>query len=143
VGRSSGAWDEGRGEQDDVRAALAHLRALLGRSDGVALAGYSFGAAMAMAVVRGGEPVAGLALIAPPLASAAWDAPAPPAVDGPTLVVAGSEDTHCPPGALAALGAGMPRTTVRVIDRADHFFHSGHAPLVIALTDWAAALAAA
>src|SRR5688500_5914325 len=30
VGGSSGAWDNGRGEQDDVRAALHYLRDLLG-----------------------------------------------------------------------------------------------------------------
>jgi alpha/beta superfamily hydrolase len=42
VGGSRGSWDEGRGEQDDVRAALAHLRGLLGPPARLALAGYSF-----------------------------------------------------------------------------------------------------
>src|SRR5687768_18050842 len=64
VGDSGGGWDEGRGERDDVRAALAHLRGLLGSPARVGLAGYSFGAAMSAAVAAGGEPLAGLALIA-------------------------------------------------------------------------------
>src|SRR5262245_42861710 len=50
VGGSSGRHDEGRAEQDDVRASLAHLQDVLGAGARVALAGYSFGAAMVAAV---------------------------------------------------------------------------------------------
>ena len=39
VGGSGGAWDEGRSEQDDVRAALAHLQARLPATARPALAG--------------------------------------------------------------------------------------------------------
>jgi uncharacterized protein len=39
VGASTGAWDEGRGEQDDLRAALALLRQRLQPDARVALAG--------------------------------------------------------------------------------------------------------
>jgi hypothetical protein len=46
VAESGGGWDEGRGERDDVRAALAHLRGLgLG---GIGIAGFSFGAGPAL-----------------------------------------------------------------------------------------------
>lgn len=141
VGGSTGAWDEGRGEQDDVRAALAHLRGLLLPSARVALAGYSFGAAMAAAVVAGGEPVAGLALIAPPLGSAAWRPPALLAAAGIVLMVAGTEDAHCPQPALAAVAAAMPPGTVTLIDGADHFFSTGGQALRAALDGWARALA--
>src|SRR5436309_2782189 len=68
VGGSAGAWGEGGGEQDDVRAALAHLRGQLPADGRVALAGYSFGASMAAAVASAGERLAALPLIAPPLA---------------------------------------------------------------------------
>lgn len=49
AGSSEGKYDNGIGEQDDVRAALAYLRDLA-QTDGqrVALAGYSFGAAVAV-----------------------------------------------------------------------------------------------
>jgi alpha/beta superfamily hydrolase len=139
VGGSTGAWDEGRGEQDDVRAALAHLRAALGPGAGVALAGYSFGAAMA-ARVAAGEPLAGLALIAPPLGSPNWPGAAslPP---GPVLVVAGSRDDYCPAPALAALARALPAAEVTVIDGADHFFGTGQDRLHAALAAWAARVA--
>jgi len=49
AGGSEGSYDNGIGEQDDVRAALAYLRELP-EVDGerIALAGYSFGAAIAL-----------------------------------------------------------------------------------------------
>src|SRR5207248_4559049 len=50
VGGSSGRHDEGRGEQEDIRASVAYLTASLGEGAQVALAGYSFGAAIAAAV---------------------------------------------------------------------------------------------
>jgi uncharacterized protein len=137
VGSSGGAWDEGRGEQDDVRTAAAHLRSLLGSPARVALAGYSFGAAMAAAVAAAGEPLAGLALIAPPLALGGLPPP-PPAVHGPLLIVAGRGDTYCPPDALAGLTRAWPTTTtITIIDGADHFFFGGLEALETAVTDWA------
>jgi alpha/beta superfamily hydrolase len=140
VGGSGGSWDEGRGERDDVRAALAHLRGLLRGPARVGLAGYSFGAAMS-AAVAGGEPLAGLALIAPPLASPSWPGAGALAIGAPLLVVAGSDDTHCPRSGLAALATAAPAATVIVIDGADHFFYSGQRALHAALAGWAAKLA--
>jgi alpha/beta superfamily hydrolase len=139
VGASGGAWDEAKGEQDDVRAALAHLRGLLGPPAGVALAGYSFGAAMAAAAAAAGEPLAGLALIAPPLAMRGLPA-LPAAVEGPLLVVAGSRDTYCPAGALAGLAGAWPSAIITVIDGADHFFFGGLAALDATLTGWVSKL---
>jgi uncharacterized protein len=140
VGASAGTWDDGRGELDDVRSAVAHLQSLLGQPSRVALAGYSFGAAMASAFAAGGEPLAGLALIAPPLAMRGLPA-TPPKVHGPVLVVAGGMDTYCPADALAALAQAWPAATITVIDGADHFFSRGHRPLADALAGWAAKLA--
>jgi alpha/beta superfamily hydrolase len=140
VGASAGAWDEGRGERDDVRAALADLRRRLAPPARVALAGYSFGASMAAAVAAGGEPLAGLALIGPPLATPGWQRPGLLAIDGPLLVVAGSEDPYCPRAALATLATEMPGAIVTVIDGADHFFFTGLEALDAALADWAAKL---
>jgi alpha/beta superfamily hydrolase len=140
VGASAGTWDEGRGEQDDVRAALAHLRRQLAPPARVALAGYSFGASMATAVAAGGEPLAGLALIAPPLATPGWQHPGPLAIEGPLLVAAGSEDPYCPPMALATLATLIPEATITVIDGTDHFFSAGLQALDDALADWAAKL---
>jgi alpha/beta superfamily hydrolase len=141
VGGSGGAWDDGRGEQDDVRAALAWLRERLAPRSWLALAGYSFGAAMAAAVAGAGERLAGLALIAPPLAVRAWQPRTPSGLDGPWLIVAGSADTYCPAEALAVLGSALPAATVTVIDGADHFFVTGMPHLRAALSAWAGTLA--
>ncbi len=138
VGASAGTWDEGCGERDDVRAALTDLRRQLAPPARVALAGYSFGASMATAVAAGGEPLAGLALIAPPLVTPGWQRPGPLAIAGPFLVVAGSEDPYCPRPALATLATVMPGAIVTVIDGADHFFVTGLEALDAALADWAA-----
>jgi uncharacterized protein len=137
VGGSAGAWDEGRGEQDDVRAALACLHA---RTPRVALAGYSFGAAMAAAVAAAGEPLAGLALLAPPLATRPWAPSESLAVAGPVLLVAGSADDYCPVSALEDLGRSLPGSSVSVIPGADHFFLRGMDRLAAVVAEWAGTL---
>jgi alpha/beta superfamily hydrolase len=137
VGASGGGWDEGRGEQDDVRAALAHLRGRLPAGASVALAGYSFGAMMSATVASSGEPLAGLALIAPALARHSWEPPASLAVHGPVLLLAGSADEHCPVPALTALGRALPKATLTVLDGVDHFFFSGLPQLADAVGGWA------
>jgi uncharacterized protein len=143
VGGSGGAWDEGRGEREDARAALDYLRGQLARPARVALAGYSFGAAMAaaVAVAGAGEPLAGLALIAPPLAGSSWQSPSGAVVDGPTLVVAGRRDTYCTPEALRGLATALPAATITVIDEADHFFFAGLDALEATVTTWASKIA--
>jgi hypothetical protein len=139
VGASSGAWDTGRGERDDVRAALGHLMAPPAGPARVALVGYSFGAAMAAAVAAAGAPLAGLVLLAPPLARAEPDGWGPPAaLEGPLLLVAGSEDEYCPRSRLAELGAALPGAEVRVIEGANHFFFGRLFPLGEAIGRWAA-----
>lgn len=142
TGRSTGHHDDGQGERDDVRAALAALAEHLPATGTVALAGYSFGAAMASSVAAAGEPLGGLALIAPPLVVAAYRSPGPlPAVSGPVLVVAGSADEYCPVSALEDLRTQWPKADVRIIRGADHFFGGRSAPLIEALGAWAAAVA--
>jgi alpha/beta superfamily hydrolase len=142
TGRSTGRHDNGNGERDDVRAALAALGKRLPVSATIALAGYSFGAAMAAALAAAGEPLNGLALIAPPLAFAAERSSAPPAnVSGPILVVAGDRDEYCPVSELDDLRARWPEANVRVVHGCDHFFGGHSAPLIEALAAWAAAVA--
>ena len=66
VGRSAGAWDEGRGEKDDYRAALDYFA---GRHPGVELwaAGFSFGSYIAMTCGADDDRVCTLIGIAPPV----------------------------------------------------------------------------
>ncbi len=91
VGGSDGAFDQGQGERDDIRAALAHL-ASLPEVDAkrVGLIGYSFGAVVATEVASG--DLRALALVSPPLAFSdlrvAWGCPA--------LVLGGDQDPIAP-----------------------------------------------
>jgi uncharacterized protein len=137
VGDSTGAHDDGRGEQVDVAAALDHLARRLRPGAAVGLAGYSFGAAMAAAVAGGGRSLAGLALIAPPLAFGGIDTRGLKSITGPVLIVAGSLDAYCPREALERLADGVPRADVCVIEGADHFFAGALGPLGEAVAGWA------
>jgi alpha/beta superfamily hydrolase len=142
TGRSTGRHDDGRGECDDVRSALAALSERLPAKGTVALAGYSFGAGMAASVAATGEPLGGLALIAPPFAVPAYRSPGPlPNVRGPVLVVAGSADEYCPASALESLRTQWPKADVRIIHGADHFFGGHSVPLIDAVGAWVAAVA--
>ena len=139
VGGSTGKHDDGRGEQEDVRAAAEELRRRLPPRARVAVAGYSFGAAVAAAVAAT-TPLSGLALIAPPLRLASL--PPSAAVDGPVLIVVGSEDQYCPPDALEPLRDALPRAAITVLAGADHFFFGALDALGEAVRVWAAAVAA-
>jgi alpha/beta superfamily hydrolase len=139
VGASTGEHDDGKGEQEDVRTALADLRRRLPPGAPLAVAGYSFGAAVAAAVAEE-TALAGLALIAPPLRLRTLTPPA--AVTGPILVVVGAEDQYCPPAALEPIREMLPQATISVIEGADHFFFGSLEALAEAVAGWAAAVAA-
>ena len=114
AGRSEGAFDGGRGERDDVSAALSHLSAL-DEVDGsrLGLIGYSFGAMVAADVASG--DLRALGLVSPPLAfgdvRVAWGCPA--------LVLGGDSDSLAPRDRLAVL-ADAPGVELRVIEGVDH-----------------------
>jgi hypothetical protein len=143
VGASTGAHDDGKGEQDDVRAARARLAALLAPPARVALAGYSFGAAMVAAAAARDAAPAGLALIAPPLAmEGRVPAQALRQPGGPLLVVAGTDDEYCPAEALGRLEAALPPGVVARVEGANHFFLGKLHPMGEAVRRWAVAVAA-
>jgi alpha/beta superfamily hydrolase len=119
AGNSEGSFDGGRGEADDVRAALAHASGLEGVSRTV-LAGYSFGAGMAAVAVD--DAAAGLALVAAPPSMIGAEAGVR-RYAGPVLLVSGSADHISPADALESLAAALPaRPRLRIIEGADHFW---------------------
>jgi alpha/beta superfamily hydrolase len=126
VGRSAGRYDDGRGERDDTRAALAALHA---HAPGLPLvvAGFSFGAWMAIHV-GGSEPAPRALLLAGlPLRSADLDAARDPglvrALPQPVAVVQAERDTFGAPAEVEAALAGSrgPRRVVAVAG-ASHLF---------------------
>jgi alpha/beta superfamily hydrolase len=128
VGHSAGAWDEGRGETDDMLAVIAAQQAEQGLPDlPLALAGFSFGGFVAAraharlveaadadpALVRPQQ----LVLVSP--ATTRFDVPPVPAY---TLVVEGEQDDVVPLASI--LDWARPQSLpVTVVPGTGHFFH--------------------
>jgi uncharacterized protein len=137
VGTSEGAHDHGRGEQDDVRAALDELeRRFPGRP--LVVGGFSFGSTMALRVSASDpRPRAAFALGFPAgmIVEASYLEP----VRVPRLFVQGERDEIGPPDRLRALVERLPEPRkLVVIDGADHFFTGRLEALEETLASWAA-----
>ena len=115
VGASEGVHDEGRGEVDDLAAALEHGRGEFGPLPAV-LAGFSFGASMQARLATRVEPER-MALVG--VAVGHFE---PPPVPADTLVIHGELDETVP---LAGVldWARAQELPVIVVPGADHFFH--------------------
>ena len=135
AGASEGVHDKGRGEQEDVRAAMAALATHLPAGSRVGVMGYSFGAAMAARATRPSVPEAPLGLIAPPLGM--YDFDFLQTSPGRLLLVAGTADSYCPVEALHRL-ATITSTEERIVEGADHFFFGKLYPLGEAIRAWLA-----
>jgi alpha/beta superfamily hydrolase len=137
VGRSTGAHGDGVAERGDVEAALARLTAVVGAERPLGVAGYSFGAMVAADVATRHRGLAGVALVAPPLArmDAGRLASLRPFADR-VLIVAGTRDEICPPEAVERLRPAIPGVTVHSVDGADHFFFGKLYPLGEAVVQW-------
>lgn len=120
AGRSQGKHDEGRGEAEDVRAALAYLEHKLPRA-GIVLAGFSFGAWVGLRVGCGDPRVRALLGVGLPANNSDFTYLA--ACPKPKLFIQGTRDQL---GAQATVEAVMshaaaPKKLVW-IEGADHFF---------------------
>ena len=119
VGASEGAYDDGRGESDDVRAAAAYL-AGLGKTV-TDLAGYSFGAWVNL---RLNPPIATVRrqlLVAPPAAFIEFGVIAEPPPE--LLVITGDGDRIAPPALLREQAPHWhPHTRLFTLPDADHFY---------------------
>lgn len=127
VGASTGSYDGGAGEGDDLRAAISYLIAQTGVR-GVAVAGYSFGAMIALQVAPTVAEVDSLIAVAPPLSFASLD----PLADCPKrkLLIVGDRDQYCSVAQLTRqLETIAEPKSHTIIAGADHFF-GGHAQAV-------------
>ena len=120
VGRSAGAFDDGRGEQDDFRAAVDYVT---GSFPGLPIwaAGASFGAYVAMTAGAGDDRVAVLIGVATPVGMR--DFSALKVSTKPKFLIHGEADEYFPIKKVRELYAEMeePKELV-VIDRASHVF---------------------
>jgi alpha/beta superfamily hydrolase len=133
VGASTGVHDEGKGEQDDVLAALDMLAARLPAGSQIGLAGYSFGSWVSARVVAAGRDLPALALIAPPLGL--YDLDFLERVPTHTLLVAGNRDPFCPVEAIERVGKRL-RRPVEIVEGAQHFFLGQVFPLGEVVERW-------
>jgi uncharacterized protein len=142
VGSSQGAHDQGRGEQDDVKAALDEMgRRFPGRKQ--VLGGFSFGSVMAMAVGASDARAAALFALGFPARIDSMTARLPAMTAAaravPRLFVQGDSDRFGGRADLEhAVASFPPPTQLVVIDGADHFFTDKLDALQSAVYDWAA-----
>jgi alpha/beta superfamily hydrolase len=122
---SGGSFGGGESELRDVAAALDLVRREADAPTFVA--GWSFGAHVALRAAVEDERVAALALIGMPLAESSLTLPPLPGrdelarLDRPVLLLAGQADPFCPLPDLRALGRKLPRARVEVLSGTDHF----------------------
>ena len=120
VGTSQGSHDGGVGETADTLAAVAWAR---GRWPGAALvlAGFSFGAAVAIRAAAEADP-AWLISVAPAVDRVDLESTSLPA--GDWLIVQGDADDVVTPASVRAWAARRaPHARLRVLAGVGHFFH--------------------
>lgn len=120
IGRSSGAYDKGVGERDDVRAALDEIAR---RYPGVpiCLAGFSFGTWVGLPIGCADSRVRQLIGVGVPTSLLTTDALADCAK--PKLIAQGGEDQYGPQSSLLPWYDALPQPkALAIISQTDHFF---------------------
>jgi alpha/beta superfamily hydrolase len=126
VGRSEGAYDEGRGERDDMLAVVASQAP----QGPLCLAGFSFGAFVTTHVVAQLHLTRDIrqVVLVGTAASRFTVAPLPPELHLRSLVIHGEQDDTVP--LAAAMAWARPQNLpVLVVPEGGHFFH-GQLPLL-------------
>ena len=129
VGDSEGLYDGGKGEQDDARAALDFLRAQpevdVSR---IALAGYSFGATVAINVASGRDDLAALVAVSSPTQRGKE---VTLRLKCPSLFVTGDRDQYVDAALLEEYGPQLgDDVTVEVLEGVDHFWWGSDGRLI-------------
>lgn len=126
VDASEGRYDHGRGEQQDVAAALAYL-AERGKT-ALALAGYSFGAWVNARLAPSPEQVRELIFVSPPVGF--LDFSEVGALPQLRHVIVGDRDPYAPLSTLEPLlDRWNPAAELHVLTGVDHFYFDAGAHL--------------
>ena len=126
VEMSEGQFADGIGEQEDVRAALEFLSIQAPIDPArIGLAGYSFGARVALPVALAQGRVRALSVVSPFVQDEEWDQLRNAAF--PKLLLSGGDDDFISPHKLQRLSSTMPAENFQceIVPGADHFW-SGH-----------------
>ncbi|HUR36966.1 MAG TPA: alpha/beta fold hydrolase [Terriglobales bacterium] len=137
TGLSEGRHDEGRGEVDDVRAALDYLAEECKLP--IIFAGFSFGAATGMRATWEDERVVGLISLGTPVAvnGRTYTYDFLRGCHKPKLFVSGGNDEYSPRAALEAAFVNLPEPKKMVIvEGVDHFFVGKLPEMQRAIEEW-------
>lgn len=137
TGRSEGTHDDGRGEQDDVRAALDWLEDAFHRP--ILFTGFSFGANVGMRVCCGDARVPGVIALGLPVAAEGrhYTYKYLPDCNKPKLFISGDHDQYGPVAEVEAVVRTAPDPKELIwIPGADHFFAGKLDQVQAAISDW-------
>ena len=119
VGKSKGSYDNGIGEQEDVRAALSTLKQMGIKN--IDLAGYSFGAWVNALAISKSNFVENMVMVSPPVGFVDFN----PVNSIPCLklLVTGSIDDIAPADRIKTMYPAWNRNAhLEIINGADHFY---------------------
>jgi len=140
AGLSQGHHDQGRGEADDVRAALAWLKAEFNLP--ILFAGFSFGAGVGLKPAAATPGIAALVSIGMPIQveDRLYSYSFLRSVAMPKLIVSGDRDQFATVEQLRAVASALSEPKqLTIIKGADHFFEPGFLPdLRTTVEDWTA-----
>lgn len=123
MGLSEGAFDDGKGEQDDTRAALDWLDENFNRP--ILFAGFSFGSHVGLRACCGDTRVKGLIGLGLPVHAEGRDYTYEflPQCVAPKLFISGDHDQYGPRDVMERVFEKAPEPKrLRWIEGADHFF---------------------
>lgn len=137
IGGSEGSYDNGAGEQADAAAALTYARSLSEVDAArVAIAGYSFGAAVALATAMTQPELSALLCVSAPTIGGYLQQPD---LQCPVLFVSGDRDQYSDTEELARLVQPIGnRAELAVMKGVDHFWWGSDDRLVEATTGFLA-----
>ena len=122
VGNSEGTFGEGIAEQEDIKAALDFISSApdIDRKR-IGLAGYSFGASVALPVALRDAQVGLLALVSPPLSDSGWEQLKE--YRQPKFLIVGDADSLIPLERFQQQSQDIPDPgQYQIVSGADHFW---------------------
>lgn len=138
TGRSQGEHDSGRGEQDDLRAAIKFVEEKYPNAE-IWLAGFSFGSAVMLRAVSRDDRVRAFVAVGVPVSK--YDFTEIGRCNKPKLFVQGSLDEFGSVEDLARLFDALDEPKqLKIIDCADHFFEGHLAELSQAISNFIASV---
>ena len=139
VGRSQGQFDNGQGELSDAASALDWMQSRNPNTNICWIAGFSFGAWVAMQLMMRRPEISGFISIAPPASQHDFSFLAPCPASG--MIIHGDKDEVVPQSSVDKLAQKLQKQKnikidYRIIEGSDHFFLDHLEPLNEQVNDY-------